>query len=114
MKKKNKKKAHKEALKFLTTNALTLNKIRDLLGMQEYDDKDVALTFKRCIKEFLKNDTVDNEESFWRGKFKADDPEEEEGIFNPIQIDPDDKKKVKRVSQNNNIADLIDVLGGFK
>ena len=113
MKKKMKKKAYKDAMKFFTTNQLTLSKIRDLFGMQEYDDKDVAATFKRCIKTFLESDTVDNEESYWRGKFKSDD-DDEDGLFNPIQIDSHDRTKVNKVSRNNSIADLANVLGGLK
>ena len=117
MKKKNKKKASKEAFKFLVNNKLTLGKIRDLLGMQEYDDDDVKETFHRCIKKFLKEDTIDGEEAYWRSKFAPRQKERDEyddELINPIQIDPDDKKKVRRVSPNKQIASVIDALGSIR
>lgn len=114
MRKKDKKKASKEALKWLLSNKVTLEKIRELFCMQEYDDKDVKATFRRCVKNFMDNDTVDNEESYWNRKLsKKNNDVDVDYVLNTKKIDPDDPTKVKRVSQNNQITSLIDALGGL-
>lgn len=113
-KKKEKKKRAKEALKCLMNSSFVIGKLRDIFGMDEFDDKDVAKTFKRCIITFLENDDVDNDASAWNKIFSYDGYNEndvDDNVKN-VRISEKDKSKVVGVSKNQRTIDeFSDLLG---
>ena len=68
--------------------------------------------FKKCIKFFLENNDVDEDQNMWRKSFNNKNDDDDDIFGDEVEIVPEDKKKVRKVSKNKKIiAQFDDLLG---
>jgi len=107
MNEKKKEKISKKALKALCKNDYVVGKLKEVFGMQEHDDEDVVKVFKKCVRSYLEDNS---EESEWenafkkRNKSKAEDDYDEDTPTGTVEIDQNDRTKVRRRSRNSEIV----------